>query len=87
VLTVQQARQKAIHLMADVQDGKDPAQERQQEASTPVVADLTERYLRDHAEQKKKVRSIREDHRLLEKHANSRIRAAEFPTHNAPSDH
>jgi integrase len=68
VLTVQQARQKAIRLLAAVQDGKDPAQERCQEASAPLVADLAERYMRDHAEPKKKARSVHEDRRLLDKH-------------------
>jgi integrase len=68
VLTVQQARQRAIRLLVDVQDGKDPAQERRQEASSPVFSELAARYLRDHATPKKKPGSVAEDRRLLTKH-------------------
>ncbi len=68
VLTVQQARQKAIRLLAQVSEGADPAQERREATDAPTLEDLAARYLRDHAEPKKKPRSVQEDHRLIEKH-------------------
>jgi integrase len=68
VLTVAQARERARRLLVKVADGEDPAEERRQEASSPVFSELAARYLRDHATAKKKPGSVAEDRRLLTKH-------------------
>ena len=64
ILTPLQARKKAQSLLADVRDGKDPAQERLEGLAAPTVADLVERFLRDHSSKKK---TGAEDRRNLEK--------------------
>jgi hypothetical protein len=65
VLTVQQARQKAIQLLAEVNGGGDPAESKRETSEAPTLSDLADRYLRDHAEPKKKASSVREDRRQL----------------------
>jgi|SRR5882724_1137297 len=65
ILTVQQAREKAQKSLVAVLDGADPIETRQQERSAPTVAELAERYLREHAHPKKKASSIEADERLL----------------------
>lgn len=65
VLTVQQAREKAQKVLASVLDGADPIETRQQERTAPLVSELAERYLREHARPKKKAASIEADERLL----------------------
>ncbi len=65
VLTAEQARAEAQQWLADIARGIDPAKK------TPVgttMADLSERYLREHASIKKKAQSIRSDEQLLRMH-------------------
>ena len=64
ILTPLQARKKAQSLLAAVLDGEDPAQERLEGFAAPTVADLVERFLRDHSAKKK---TGSEDRRNLEK--------------------
>ncbi len=64
VLTPLQARKKAQSLLAGVLEGKDPAQERLEGFAAPTVADLAERFLRDHASKKK---TAYEDRRILKR--------------------
>ncbi|HKH46233.1 MAG TPA: site-specific integrase [Thermoanaerobaculia bacterium] len=64
-LTVQTARQKAQKVLASVLDGADPVETRQQERTAPMMAELADRYLREHARPKKKAASIKADERLL----------------------
>ncbi len=64
VLTPLAARKKAQSLLAGVLEGKDPAQERLEGFAAPTVADLAERFLRDHSAKKK---TGDEDRRNLEK--------------------
>ena len=64
VLTPLQARKEAQSLLAGVLEGKDPAQERLEGFAAPTVADLAERFLRDHSAKKK---TGAEDRRNLEK--------------------
>ena len=47
-LTAEQARRKAFKLLSAVKDGKDPAGERQAERDAITVADLAERFEREH---------------------------------------
>ncbi len=64
VLTPLQARKRAQALLAGVRDGEDPAQARLEGLAAPTVADLAERFLRDHSAKKK---TGAEDRRNLEK--------------------
>ncbi len=64
-LTPDEARREARLMLADVDRGKDPAQEKQEDRHAPTVADLANRYLTEHARIKKKKRSVEEDERLL----------------------
>jgi integrase len=64
-LTLQQARVKAQRLLADISSGADPAGEAAATRKKPKVAELCERYLTEHAEPKKKPRSVHEDRRQI----------------------
>jgi len=64
-LTVDQARDLARQILAQVAKGEDPAAERASERTAPTMADLAERYLEQHAALKKKPSSIETDERLL----------------------
>lgn len=64
----EKARRKAKKMLADVQDGADPATERKDDREAPMVAELAEKYLREHAAPHKKPRSVEEDQRLLRLH-------------------
>jgi len=64
VLTVQAAREKAQKVLASVLDGADPIRTRKQKRTAPTVAELSQRYLREHAP-KKKQSSVETDERLL----------------------
>jgi integrase len=66
-LTMEQARRDARVLLGDVDRGRDPLEERQRDRGGETVAELAARYLAEHAEAKKKPRSVAEDLRLLEK--------------------
>ena len=65
VLTTPQARKRAQSLLGDVCGGEDPAQARLEGFAAPTVADLVERFLRDHSAKKK---SGAEDRRVLSKY-------------------
>ena len=59
------AREKARQWLAEVAVGRDPSQDVQLIREAPVVMDLCDRYLSDHAEIHKKATSIRNDRRLI----------------------
>lgn len=63
-LTVDQAREQARLLLADVARGLDPTESRVNERKAPTITDLAARYMSEHAEPKKKPKSVREDRRL-----------------------
>ncbi len=66
--SVRQAREEAASLKRDIDRGRDPVREREAERMTPTIADLADRYIREHAEAKKKPKSIEEDRRNLRLH-------------------
>ena len=65
VLTLQQARAKAFRALAGVMEGRDPLSERQGAAQGVTMKDLADRYLREHAEVKKKPTSVKTDQLML----------------------
>lgn len=67
VLTVDQARREARKILGEVARGHDPAAERDQKREAPSVAELSERWLEQHATPKLKPRSVAEASRLLER--------------------
>lgn len=67
VLTPEEARMQARLKLAEAQGGKDPAEHKQATRRTPTFGEVAERYMEEHANVKKKPRSIKEDRRLLDK--------------------
>lgn len=67
-MTVQQARGAAIEVLARVRRGEDPSGDRQAYRRGPTVADLAERYMREHARPKKKPSSVRNDEQQWRNH-------------------
>ena len=67
VLTVEQARKKAVELSGDISAGKDPAQARQDRIKEPTFKDLADIYLERHAIHKK---SCRNDISFLNRYLN-----------------
>ena len=65
-MTPEQARKIARDWQAEIRAGGDPGGEKRRERSAPSVADLCERYMRDHASLHKKVSSARHDHSLIQ---------------------
>lgn len=65
--TPDQARDEAKGRLAEAGKGGDPAENKSSAREAPTFSDVAARYLSDHAEVKKKPRSIKEDRRLLEK--------------------
>jgi len=68
IIGPEQARRKAKRMLADVQDGADPAAERKEARDAPTVTDFSERYITEHAEVKKRPRSVESDKTLLRLH-------------------
>lgn len=67
ILTPDEARTQARLLLAEVEKGGDPAEDKSTLRGTPTLAQVAERYMGEHATVKKKPRSIKEDRRLLDK--------------------
>lgn len=70
IIGPEQARRKAKRMLADVQDGADPAAEWKEARAASTVADFSERYIAEHAEVKKRPRSVESDKTLLRLHIN-----------------
>lgn len=62
------ARDIARRWLADVAQGRDPSQSRANDRAAPLVRELSERYMNEHAETRKKNTSIRNDKRLIASH-------------------
>lgn len=73
VLTCDEARRRAREKLAEVAGGNDPAEERTEKRRALTVADLAERYLREHAATKKKPSSATCDARNLRLHVIPRL--------------
>ena len=67
VLTPDQARGQARLLLAEVERGGDPAEDKQTGRQAPTFKEVAERYMEEHAQAKKKPRSVKEDRRLLDR--------------------
>jgi integrase len=67
VFTPDEARSQARLLLAEVERGGDPAEDKQTGRKAPIFKEVTDRYMEEHATVKKKPRSIKEDRRLLDK--------------------
>src|SRR5918994_1414526 len=65
VLTTEKARTKAFKLLAAVKDGKDPAGDRQQGRKAPTVAELAQRFDKEHIAVRLKPGTAREYRRNL----------------------
>ena len=68
VFSPEKAREKARRMLADIQDGADPAKERKEARKASSVAELAERYLEQHARAKKRPSSVRMDEANLRLH-------------------
>jgi len=68
VVSPEQARRKAKMLLVEVLDGADPVADRKDARKAPTVADLADRYVTQHAEVRKRPRSIATDKSLLRLH-------------------
>ena len=74
-ITAEQARAAAKQFLGAIAHGQDPAAERRgarraekERRSAPTVVELCDRYLKDHAERRKRPSSIRTDRVLINRH-------------------
>lgn len=67
VLTPDEARSEARLRLVEAEKGGDPAEDKQAGRQAPTFSEVAERYMEQHANVKKKPRSIKEDRRLLDK--------------------
>jgi integrase len=72
-LTVDEARRLAKDMLARVRAGEDPSSLRQDARRAPTVADLADRYLREHARPHKKASSVYMDELNLRNHVLPRV--------------
>jgi len=64
-LTLAQARAKARQILAEVDQGVDPLEEKRKGRRAPTVKELADRYMSEHAEVKKKPSSVTKDRTLI----------------------
>jgi integrase len=64
-MTLSDARNKAIQLMADIKGGKDPEQERREKRETMTVGEIVDRYIAEHAKPHKRTWKDDEDRARL----------------------
>ena len=67
-LTVQEARAKALKVLADTRSGQDPAADRLAYRKAPTVADLAERFIEEYSRLNKKPVCVATDRRNFDKH-------------------
>jgi integrase len=73
VMTVEEARKEARQLLSAVAKGTDPSADRAAGRAASTVTDLIERYMREHSEAHKKLSSVKEDRRLLDRNVKPRL--------------
>ncbi len=66
--TLHKARETAQRMRVEVSQGHDPLAAKMADRDAPTVADLADRYLVEHAEVKKKPKSVKMDRANLERH-------------------
>ena len=66
-ITLDEARKEARGILGEVSRGDDPAEDKAQAGKTQTLAELANRYMAEHAEVKKKAKSIAQDRRMLDK--------------------
>ena len=64
-MSAEMARREALALREGIRQGHDPLRERERARGVPIVSELAQRYVREHAEPFKRPLSIRDDRRLL----------------------
>lgn len=73
VVPLKRARDQAVEVLAAARRGEDPAQDRATGRRSPTVADLSERFLQEHARPHKKPSSVRMDEMNLTNHLLPRL--------------
>ena len=66
-LKANKAREIARRWLVDVAEGGDPSADKQADRHAPTMADLCDRYLKEHAEPHKRPSSVANDRRVIEK--------------------
>ncbi|MFN9355654.1 MAG: Arm DNA-binding domain-containing protein [Alphaproteobacteria bacterium] len=79
-LPLNKAREKVTTLRADVLNGADPADDRAAARKSHTFNALADRYLKEHAEKKKKASSARDDRRNLKRHIRPRLGSKPLPS-------
>ena len=67
VLTLQQARAKALELLSRIFNGEDPSEQRRSKRQAPTVQDLADRHIDDHAKINNKARSAKRARQLWDR--------------------
>ena len=67
-MTVHEAKTRALEVLAAVRRGEDPAGDRSDYRKAPTMADLFERFMREHARPRKKATSVVTDERIWQLH-------------------
>lgn len=75
LMTLHQAKEIARGILSDVVRGSDPVALHQDARNAPDVANLAQRYMREHAETKKRSSSVKNDRCYLERHIIPRLGA------------
>lgn len=73
LMTLHQAKEIARGILSDVVRGADPVAAHREIRNAPDVAELSQRYLREHAEPKKRSSSVKNDRCYLERHIIPRL--------------
>ena len=74
-MTLHQAKEIARGVLADVVRGADPVEQRKTHLQAPTMQELSERYVAEHAELKKRASSIKNDRSYLERHILPRFKS------------